>query len=316
MPARCARRSTDQGGGKRQGSCRWRRRARAASFDWGMRARPRGITAFALAACGCSLFADLGGLTGGEGDAPPPDAGLPDGPEASLDAGRDTGAEGGGPFCLGRVPAPTFCKDFDSQVDVDEGWDFHLTPGPASTMELDTAVSLSPPKSLRVALPSAVPGTGSGMSNRIGMSPKQGVGATKRAHFEMAVRLDQADPQRQPYLATLSLGATTAYAIILWANGAEAGIREEPSSQPSVVTPFTRNVALGAWTHVELDVDFTASPASVTAKIDGAVALDRHPLVAGYQTGGSSFSVGLSYYTSATVAQTSAHFDDVLYDVE
>lgn len=278
------------------------------------------ITASALAACGCSLFADLGGLSGAD-DAVDvqADAGVPDGAPGGDDGGAgagDAGADAGGPFCLGRSPAPTFCKDFDSQSAVDDGWDYHLTPGAASTMELDTAVSLSPPKSLRVALPSAVPGTGSGMSNRIGMSPKQGVGATKRAHFEVAVRLDEADPQRQPYLATLSLGASTSYAIILWANGAEAGIREDLSASPSVVTTFARNVPLGVWTRVELDVDFTASPASVTAKIEGVVALDRHPLAAGYQTGGSSFSVGLSYYTNATVAPTSAHFDDVLYDVE
>jgi hypothetical protein len=222
-------------------------------------------TAAALLASGCSLLASLGDLSSGADDAGADRADATFTGDAATDGDAGKGGEAGGPFCLGRTPAPTFCKDFDSQRDVDDGWDFHGTAGGPSTIELDRGASTSPPVSLRVALPAGAPGTGSGFTNRLGMDPKPGAAATKRAHYEVDVRLDAADPEKHAYLSTLGFGQPASYALILWGSATTACIQEDLSNGEHITTPFTRAIPMGVWTHVDLDVDFTSSPAAVTA---------------------------------------------------
>ena len=97
--------------------------------------------------------------------------------------------------------------------------------------------------------------------------------------------------------------------IVLWVTQSQTGIMQTPSYAKH---PLGRTVALHVWTHVDIDIDYSASP-NITVKLDGAVALDAFALDAMFAGGGNpNVSIGPAYYTANMVLATEAHFDNVL----
>lgn len=106
---------------------------------------------------GCSLFADLGGLSSDERvvfvpimDGGAAEAGTRAGPEDSStrdDAATD--ASNGSSFCVGRTSA--LCADFDDIQNLDS-WGQSLDPD-AGTIGLDTSHARSGPRALRATMP-------------------------------------------------------------------------------------------------------------------------------------------------------------------
>jgi hypothetical protein len=276
------------------------------------------LRAYAFAAAcvctGCSILLLPDDLTGG---AYPP--------EASADGAGVTGGEGGrgdggsgagpwdanaGPFCSSRAPAPTFCIDYDTSRTTDDRSSFHSVTGfnGGNVSELDHSTATSPSASLHLAVPAGVPGTNHGLTNRVAYDTPGGAG--KSAHFECDMRVDSTDSTSVPYLIWLFAGAGSDASIALYVSRAESGVMQTPSYERRALS---KAISLGVWTHVEMDVAFTASPAKITVKLDGAVVLDSlvlDPVFAGANLSG--LSVGPAYYTDKSVEATEAHYDNVL----
>lgn len=112
---------------------------------------PIAVAMAALTAC--SLFADLGGFSGGGdegdggngGDASGADGAVVDGPVAD---GAASDAAVDGPWCSSRVPAPRLCEDFDDGSLGD--WD-DVEEDTGGKIELDPLAS-SAPGSARITL--------------------------------------------------------------------------------------------------------------------------------------------------------------------
>lgn len=275
-----------------------------------------------LAACanglGCSLIFSADGFSSQPHDG-------------SGESGADTGAqqEGGGgdasadgaiiepsgPFCAALAKSPAFCVDFDSSSKVDDGFTFLGQSGqPGTVAALDHGVFVSAPNSAHLGVPAGVPGTSSGLVNRLAWETSDQQQGKISSHVEAKVWANALDPftKAQVFAATFRQGATT-YAISLAVNGYQAEVLEASSSVTT--TPLTKSFPARKWVRVALDVTFTPAPAKLVLSFDGETILDK-PLAAGFVSGFGQVSLGPVYYTSATVAATDLYFDNVLVNLE
>jgi hypothetical protein len=240
----------------------------------------------ALAAC--SALASLDGLTGGGADAgvpeaspfhpdtsvaPPADAGGTGGDGAPLDASptsdaaTDAGTSDGattdapaGPFCATLTPAPLFCDDFDEAGLGSPPWDQVTSSGATAT--LSATDSISPPRSMLVT--TAADAGNLDCAGYKSFAAQAGVAATYVLAFDL--KIDAADPSTNAdtILAALQVfkgNATWDLQLELSHNDAttlDVDLSENASTTGYTSHPTGATITIGAWTHVEMDLEWTA----------------------------------------------------------
>ena len=237
------------------------------------------------------------------GARPAPSGDAPFEPDALLDASS---------YCSRRADAAGFCVDFDESTSALQGWSsVFVTDGGA--LALDTATSVSPPRSLRAsALSLAADASAAARVYRTFNA------TVSEAHLAFDIRVDKAATDGSPARAvaltfdqgggvysslTLELGATTALG------------EEVPSGGTSRVftrTALTASLPVGAWARVKLDAVLVA-PLTVTVTLGSQVVLDRHPLPAAFKNASFSAQLGVVYLVGPTPG-FEAHFDNVTVD--
>jgi hypothetical protein len=231
------------------------------------------IAALGLLASGCSLLVDLSGTTGGDAgtsvDAPSDGA-------AADGAAPGDGASFGyppGSWCASNAPSLFFCDDFDNGP-LGSRWS-GTTLQVAGAATLSTVNARSLPNGFDIDCPALMPST-----FLLEVLTKAVPSASRIA---LAFDFDPlAFPPGQGsalYLATLTEGPGIPRSAIQFRAGPELTDLQEQIvlSSGAIKTgtgqfESTTLVPLGTWTHVEVDVDLAASPATAALLLNGRTA--------------------------------------------
>jgi hypothetical protein len=232
------------------------------------------VASLGIVAGGCSLWVDLSGTTGGDAGTnvhTPADGGTPaDGTVPGDGAGfvYPTGS-----WCASNAPSLFFCDDFDDGP-LGSRWS-GTTLQVAGAATLSTANARSLPDGFDIDCPALMPNT------FLLEVLTEAVPAASR----IALAFDfnpLAFPSGQGgalYLATLTEGPGIPRSAIQFRAGAELTDLQEQIilSSGAIKTgtgqfESTTLVPLGTWTHVEVDLDFTASPVTATLLLNGRAA--------------------------------------------
>lgn len=181
-----------------------------------------------------------------------------DGSDASVDTwvappDADAGAEAGAEWCVGKGHA--LCEDFDPGLE----WALGLAGGGVAT--LSTAVSTSPPHSLRTSVPAGAYGNKAFAWK--GLSAK--VVTTVHAEGDIRVEAVSAD--------TTVLYVMLADRFVTVATG-PAGLKlhyKTSSMGPLQTLALGDALTMTVWHHLEIDI--TPSTSTVAVKVDGAVVM-------------------------------------------
>jgi hypothetical protein len=134
-----------------------------------------------------------------------------------------------------------------------------------------------------------------------------------KAHFGFSVYLDAAaDTGTSLLLAAIGFGGTGApdYNVAVRLGGGKAPyIGEEYGGQQMYSTNLVKVPAIGAWSRVDIVLDFDTTKGVVT--VDG---VDTTMTMHMPQKGDVSLTIGVAYYNNGqSVIATTARFDNVVY---
>ena len=240
------------------------------------------LAALSVSAGGCALLANLDETYAFDPDADvaPDDGGLRDAAldaadgtiEPEVEAGRDAALDAAivdamansadsASFLTTQSCAAmthhTFCQDFDESTDVDAGWR-RADPGPDLQLD-DESGAPTPPACLRVTEEGAlqtlqtIPFEGSRLTIQLDLEPPLLV------NDELTV-LELFDVENDYYLElTLSPLQTV--------------LEEAPADASPADHPFATSLALGVWSHVAIIVDFSTTPYTLAAAVNGSTQL-------------------------------------------
>lgn len=278
-----------------------------------LRAAFIGVTAASAAVAACSLFTDLGQLSGGEGaEGGGDDAGSGDGGVPVNDGAAPDASVGDGAFCQSRSPAPMFCRDFDDGGL--GGWD-DIQEDPGGAIAHDPVAS-SPPGSAVITLaPSSPECTYVRLTKRF-LAP------LSKWTLEFDLRLGDTSAQpRYPghYLATVwtdisgdacgllfspSPSSPNLLEQIYYADGGAQNINHLLQGNP---TP-------GEWHRITLRAELSAP--RFTVAIDGQPLAKEVPL-SGSCKGSGPVSVRLGYHCAKSIGDPlEVRIDNVTFDGE
>jgi hypothetical protein len=227
------------------------------------------VAPLAVAAGGCSLLIDLSDTTGGSGAAAAPDASTRFDASAASDAARP--AYPPGSWCAMNAQALFFCDDFDDGPLGARWTGATLQVSGAAT--LSTTNRSSPPNGFDIQCPALTPST----------FLLEVLTESIPAASKVTVAFDF-DPIAFPadghggtlYLATLTQGpGTPRNAIQFRAGTALADLQEQVITASGSIKSGTGMwesatfVQEGAWTRVEMTLDFTTSPATAVLRLAG-----------------------------------------------
>lgn len=200
---------------------------------------------------------DADGGAGGEVDASPPDG-----------AGR---AYPPGSWCAANASALLFCDDFDDGP-LGSRWT-GATLQVAGAATLSPANYRSPPYGLDIACPALMPST------FLLEVLTESIPAASRVTlaFDLDPLMFPDDGHGGPlYLATLTQGPGTPRSAIQFRAGTTlTDLQEQVVLESGAIKTGTGQwesatlVPVGTWTHVEMAVDFTASPAAAALRLNG-----------------------------------------------
>jgi hypothetical protein len=227
------------------------------------------VAALGIAAGGCSLLIDLSDTTGGEGGAAAPDAGANVEASDAPDAARP--AYPPGSWCATNAPALFFCDDFDDGPLGARWTGTTLQVSGAAT--LSTTNRSSPPNGFDIQCPALTPSTFllEVLTESIPAASKVTLA------FDFDPIAFPADGQGGTlYLATFTQGpGTPRNAIQFRAGTALADLQEQVITASGSIQSGTGMwesatfVQPGAWTRVEMTVDFTTSPSTAALRLAG-----------------------------------------------
>jgi hypothetical protein len=309
---------------------------------------PVAVVALGLFGVGCSLLVDLsdttggtpgsslpdgaGGEGGGDSSSPPDqgaprDAGVPPAEGMTPDGGVPLDAgEGGvspdgarppyppGSWCASNAPALFFCDDFDDGSLGSRWTTTSLQVAGAATLSSMNAPS--PPNDFDLACPALMPST-----FLLEVLTESIPSASKIAlAFDIDPLMFAADGRGGPlYLATLSQGpGTPRSAIQFRAGNTLTDLQEQVILASGTIKTGTGQWASGTlapagmWTHVEMLVDFTASPAAATLRLNGKTVVTAN-LDSSWTRAPATFDLG-DWYIPTTDAFHVA-YDNVTIDV-
>ena len=278
-----------------------------------MRAGLRGTAAAALAlalstgvGCGSTGLGVVEGPDGAPDAEPPPDGDSPhlDGGGDARDARKDGLAPASG-YCLGLVPKPRFCDDFDD-LDLINNWD-QDTVTPPSVMDLDDSTFTSAPVSFGVATKSVLPGSSANVHLR-----KTVLGNVPHVQLSFsAIFASTTLTQGLVAIATLDVSSSHYFTLYLRDGDPDgAGALEELVGGTKTRHVLTKLPPAGTWTRITLDLDLAAGKANVT--FGAQKALDAAPITA---IVGTEATVRLgAVYVYGPTDPFQASFDDVVVD--
>lgn len=239
----------------------------------------------------------------------------------TADAGSaESGAADAGPFCASLSPAPSFCADFDESTDPTAGWS-GVNSGQAGANAVDSSVVVSGSHSLSTLLPA---GTANSDSHKtIGkLLEKYTQLSGNHITLDVELRMESAigGPGSGAQVATVYFGENGAIPYSVHLKAATGGLALQQDIQPTngdparyPATVLTSKLALNAWTHVKLDLDFTARTITVTIGSDPAFV---HAMDTGAVNGPVTVDIGAIYFGATQVPATSFHHDNVVLRVE
>lgn len=287
--------------------------------------RPRVAGIAALSLCvgiaALSVCAACNAILGITGDTEIVGAANPEGADSGIDAsGIDASqSDAATSYCLGIVPTPTFCADFDEGSCV-SGWDeTHVTGG---TFALDMDSPSSFPAACAASSPAPPPG---GLDVVLLKAFDAQIGA---ASFAFDMKIEDSDPaETGPLLAGLLVHGVDAGASLRSASYALWFVFPTPETVQiseqylsAGVTKFNgfdvpASITPGKWTRFELDLLSTGGGiTSFIVKVDGATVF-THPTQAGADTTGKPsielglFSIGQSTHPWRVL------YDNVVFDM-
>jgi hypothetical protein len=271
--------------------------------------RAMALAVLGMLAGGCSLLIDLAGTTGGSASGAGSEAGREEGgpggegsapgdgaaPQADGDGVRaEAGSDGGpvsaddgaaadvspdagrppyppGSWCATNAPALFFCDDLDDGA-LGSRWT-GSTLQVAGAATLSTTNAHSPPQGFDIACPALMPST------FLTEALTESIPASSRVAlaFDFDPLTFPADGQGGTlYLATMTQGPGTPRSAIQFRAGtALTDLQEQVILESGAIKVGTgqwesaTHVQVGTWTRVEMDIDFTTSPATVALLLGG-----------------------------------------------
>jgi hypothetical protein len=238
----------------------------------------------------------------------------PGGPDAQVDAAAEAAVPDDAGVKRCAIPGATFCADFDHGATPGAEFDGVELSGGGSLALID-ATSTSAPKCVRMILPdisSSVPGRAAArLARGFSLTGKKGVS------LQLAMRVHDGTPQADEILQHFailiddgSIGlfrSKQRWFVAIHRHNVAADADEEYG--------LGRDLPLGSWIHVDLDIVFGRSPAvgQVRLGVDGngwfSQATETHgdaqPLDAGVLVVGPARGAG-------AVAATTVDFDDIV----
>jgi hypothetical protein len=179
------------------------------------------------------------------GSDAPQESGPPADAAPDADAAADAKSDAAGSPCLG---SHAFCRDFDDGV-LTAGFTDGLTPSPGATIEISTAYSVSPTRSLRAFLPQRAT-----TQAEMRAAPAWGVNGWKRARMELDVYVPVIAWQGgdQPFaLFTLYYSSSMGTAgTVLFLGATECSVATLSDDKYHAIPNLTR----GAFNHVVMDI--------------------------------------------------------------
>lgn len=266
------------------------------------------VASLSSAACGSSETAEPTPQIDGGTDADPDVLPLAD--ASSLDAGPD--AADAKPdvvppshFCIGLVPAPKFCDDFDDG-DLTNGWtQFAAQPG--SVFELDASTSTSAPASFHlIAMPEMA-----AASNNVLLRTTM-FGAVNHGKLAFSTLLPSVTFTKGTIaIARFHITLDDNYTLFLRGPDATGNIATLQETVGGVTTEhmLTTLPPIGVWTRVTIDLDLMNGKASVS--FGAQKALDA---VAITPIAGTEATVRIGAIIDGPSDKFEAHFDDVVVD--
>lgn len=194
------------------------------------------------------------------------------GPEAEADASSGDGeAEAAVPTGCAKYPQAAFCADFDSVATVAQGWEStDLMPSGSSTVDFDNTTYVSPPRSARSAIPAG--------SKPVSMLRKLVAATSNHVALDLDFRYEPFSTTELVYFFALANNAASTPYVGLTIQGGtwKATVTNYSAADGGFATnyfPLSVTPAPGQWTHIRLEVAFTAN-GSVKCLIDGKTAVD------------------------------------------
>jgi hypothetical protein len=243
---------------------------------------------------GCHLVAPIPDLTSGTSGAS--DGGVP--------------SEGGSVSPCNRDPAPTFCDDFDVAA-LGERW---TEPNVRdATLELDPAISVSPPKSLHAVAPAN--------SNDFA-SLRKSLGEGRALSIELDILIDKLVETSfiEPLRITVKGSGIDQTDISLHVTASRASTLEffivkqlGPPPPPPDAVELSQRIPIGKWTHVRLELAFETSRMPIKMLLDGTNVADK-AVNASVPPGTIDVFVG-AVSSSTFEEPAEIHVDSVVVDV-
>ena len=278
----------------------------------GVRARAA-LLAATLPGAAC---ARLAGLSGNDSLLVPEDAAddqASAAPEAgaALEGSAPDGAADASTYCTSLAPRPLFCADFD-QGAVDRGW-----AGLTGFGSLDTATSVSAPRSCKFFVPADDGGSG----HRQGFLTNSFTDDVGRATLSFEVRIGQSAADQT--LATIRLssgGGPVPYLLEFAFNVASPFVREHVAADGGEATvdhPMALGIPADAWTKVTIELVSTASgrTGSLHVDVDGGAACD-FTVSAPNAFGTPTVAIGSVDVGPLADKAWTAWFDNVVFDLK
>jgi hypothetical protein len=283
-----------------------------------------GLTVLSLLGCGGSAFS-AGGTDGGT-------SGLDGGTLSEGGTGNDAGGPGGqgdggtadaGPsYCALSGAQFDFCSDFDTGALIPP-WERQVTAGTGASSKVDATASRSAPASLLMTTaPNTAPSAGTYPQDNL---LKTGI---KKQNAQLQFDLDiervsfgGSDAVSSVVVATVAQGTDYSLSLILrpsTSGGTTDGFSLALLEVSGTSTPNLRALkpvpALGAWSHVTLDLNFNALQAAVTVQVDAnaqeKMSLSPSP---GALAATSVRSLAVGVTVTGPVADYAARIDNVTY---
>lgn len=232
-------------------------------------------------------------------DAAPSDAG---GDAARLDAAADAPAAS---FCAG-AGAHFFCDDFDVFADPTATWTSSSAVGGA-LLALDTSAKVSPPASARASLPANAAGSSASVATLRKDVPAGHVVVDAKVRIEDTPLPAAASAQ---YLSVET--ASTRFSLV---RGDQMYFSMVNLKSVPIGVPTKVAMALGAFAHVVLDVDFTQTNPTFSLTIDGV----KTTGATGFNPGSSSACVvtaGIACTSASACDVAGASYDDFVIDTK
>lgn len=214
------------------------------------------------------------------------------------------------PFCATHG-THTLCEDYDGPVHT--SWQQEALHG---LVQHDGAEVTSPPSALFVSTltSDAGPSANAAEYHVIPSAPASSY------RYELSLRIDKRDNAVSASFVAIQVqntatGANHYLSLVVTAGGFAMEELSQPAGGAPTFTDFPLpSIALGRWVRLAYEVHFSPAGATLSAWLDGVIAIDHAALRGTTVTGSTSVFVGINFAAEPS-APWEARLDDVLFDM-